>query len=76
MGWARRNPGLALLGLALAAAIALYAPTLAAQYVNSDDNWLVRDNPLVHPLTADHLHTILFDTTLLSAISRWREAMS
>ena len=59
--WARRNPGLALLAVALAAAIALYAPTLTAQYVNSDDNWLVRDNTVVRDLTADHVHTILFD---------------
>jgi len=61
--WARRNPGLALLGLALAAAIALYAPTLDRGLVNYDDPWLVRDNWIVHDASWSSLHAIVFDTS-------------
>ncbi len=61
VAWARRNPGLALLALAVAAAIALYAPTLGRGLVNYDDPWLVRDNWIVHHPSLASLRAIAFD---------------
>jgi tetratricopeptide (TPR) repeat protein len=43
----RRDPGRWLLGLALIAAAALYAPTLGRGLVNFDDTWLYGDNYLL-----------------------------
>lgn len=57
----RREPGRLWLGLALVAAIVLYAPTLGYDLVNLDDMWLVRDNPILHRLDANTLHTVMFD---------------
>jgi len=58
---ARRHPGILLLGLALVAATAIYAPTLTRGLVSYDDPWLYRDNFVVaHPSVAS-LHTIFFD---------------
>src|SRR5438445_10922687 len=46
----RRDPGLALLVLALVLAAALYAPTLGRGIIDYDDPWLVKNNWLVqHP---------------------------
>ena len=66
--WLRRNPGLALLGLALAVAIALYAPTLGRGLVNYDDPWIVQNNFVVRDLSWSSIHTILFD---LDSPKRW-----
>ncbi len=52
-----------LLALALAAAIALYAPTLGRGLVNYDDPWLVRDNWLLREHSWASLHAVLFDTS-------------
>lgn len=43
----KRDPGLLLLGLALALAMALYAPTIARGIVNYDDPWLIADNWII-----------------------------
>src|SRR5215475_3242177 len=52
LGTARRHPGILLLGLALVAAAAIYAPTLGRGLVSYDDPWLYRDNFVVaHPST-------------------------
>jgi tetratricopeptide (TPR) repeat protein len=54
----RRDPGLALLLAALAAAAVIYLPTLAYGLVNYDDPWLVHDNWLLR----DHaLGRVWFD---------------
>lgn len=58
---ARRHPGTLLVGLALVAAVAIYAPTLGRGLVSYDDPWLIRDNFVVaHPSVAS-LRTVLFD---------------
>ena len=56
----RRDPGLALLVLALALAFVLYAPTLGRGLVDYDDPWLYGGNILPSPSWAS-LHTVLFD---------------
>jgi hypothetical protein len=57
----RRDPGLALLVIALVAAAALYLPTIGYGLTNYDDPWLVRDNVVVRDATWANVHTILFD---------------
>ncbi|MGE5181627.1 MAG: tetratricopeptide repeat protein [Acidobacteriota bacterium] len=59
----RRDPGLALVVLALALALALYAPTLARGIIDYDDPWLVRDNWLLQHVSWHSLHAIFFDTS-------------
>lgn len=61
----REDPGLVLAIVAVVAAIALYAPTLARALVNYDDPWLVRDNWIVRDAS---LSAIWFD---LSADTRF-----
>ncbi|HEX8110850.1 MAG TPA: hypothetical protein VF516_24125, partial [Kofleriaceae bacterium] len=58
---ARRHPGILLLGLALIAAAAIYAPTLGRGLVSYDDPWLVRDNFVVAQPSAHALRAIFFD---------------
>jgi tetratricopeptide (TPR) repeat protein len=58
---ARRHPGILLLGLALAAAAAIYAPTLGRGLVSYDDPWLVRDNFVVAQPSAHAVRQIFFD---------------
>ena len=58
---ARRHPGLVLLGLALAAAAAIYAPTLGRGLVSYDDPWLYHDNFVVAHPSIHALRTIFFD---------------
>jgi hypothetical protein len=60
----RAEPGIALLCLALALAIALYAPTLSRGLTNYDDPWLVRDNWLLRDRSWATVHTIFFDLDL------------
>ena len=60
----RRDPGLALLVLALVVAAALYAATLGRGLVDLDDTWLVRDNWLVRDPSWSSLRTIFFDLDL------------
>ena len=57
----RRDRGLALAILALIAAIALYAPSVARGLVDYDDPVLYRDNWVVRDASWDHVQTILFD---------------
>jgi Flp pilus assembly protein TadD len=58
---ARRDPGGALLVIALAAVVALYAATLARGLVNYDDPWLIESNWIAtHPSWAS-LHAIFCD---------------
>ena len=59
----RRDPGLAMIVVAVAAVVAIYAPTLGRGLVNYDDTWLVRDNFLLHQASWASVHTILFDTS-------------
>lgn len=58
---ARRHPGLLLLGLALVAAAAIYAPTLGRGLVSYDDPWLYRDNFVVRHPSAASLHAVFFE---------------
>jgi protein O-mannosyl-transferase len=57
----RRDPGLALLVAALAAAAALYAPTLGYGLVNYDDHWLVRDNWILQDASWESIKIVWFD---------------
>ncbi|MDB4963024.1 MAG: Transrane and repeat-containing protein 3 [Myxococcales bacterium] len=57
----RRDPGGALLALAILAVIALYAPTLGRGLVNFDDPWLVQSNWIVQQPSSTSVHAILFD---------------
>ncbi|MEO8843545.1 MAG: hypothetical protein ABI591_09500 [Kofleriaceae bacterium] len=57
----RRDSGLALLGLALVAAVALYAPSLGRGLVNYDDPVLYTDNALLHHPSWGGLITVLTD---------------
>jgi tetratricopeptide (TPR) repeat protein len=58
----RNDPGLVLLFVALALALAVYAPTLGRGLVNYDDPWLVGDNFVLRRGSWSTLHTIFFDT--------------
>jgi hypothetical protein len=40
------------------AVVLLYAPTLGADWLEYDDDWLVRDNPFLNRPTLEHLATI------------------
>jgi protein O-mannosyl-transferase len=57
----RRDPGLALLLVALVAALAVYAQTFGYGLVNHDDPWLVRDNWIVQDASWSSIKRILFD---------------
>lgn len=57
----RRDPGLVLLLVALFAAAAIYAPTVARGLVNVGDPWLVRDNWILGDPSWASLHQIWFD---------------
>ena len=57
----RRDPGVALLLLALALTITIYAPTLGRGLVNYDDPWLFQENWILQHPSWSSLHTILFD---------------
>jgi len=59
----RRDPGLALVVLALVAAFALYAPTLDRGTVSLDDPWLIERNHIVQSASLDTVRTIVFDTS-------------
>lgn len=61
--FARNDPGGAFVIAALLGTLALYAATFSRGLVNYDDTWLVRDNFLLHELSAETLYTILFDTS-------------
>jgi len=58
---ARRDPGGALLVIALVAVAVLYSPTLGRGLVNYDDPWLVRDNWLTGHASWTSLHAICCD---------------
>jgi hypothetical protein len=58
---ARRHSGGLLVGLALIAAVAIYAPTLRRGLVSYDDPWLYRDNFIVAHPSANALHVVFFD---------------
>ncbi len=58
---ARRRPGILLLGLALVAAAAIYAPTLGRGLVSYDDPWLYHDNFVVAHPSVDALRAVFFD---------------
>jgi protein O-mannosyl-transferase len=58
---ARRHPGILLVGLALIAAAAIYAPTLGRGLVSYDDPWLYRDNFVVAHPSAHALRAVFFD---------------
>ena len=51
----KRDPALVLLGAALVAVVALYAPTLGRGLVNYDDPWLLADHSRIS------VHAIFFD---------------
>jgi protein O-mannosyl-transferase len=57
----RRDPGGALLVVALVLTAAIYAPTLGRGIVNYDDTWLLRDNWILRDASWSSLHTVLFD---------------
>ena len=57
----RRDPGGALVVLALIAVAVIYAPVLGRGLVGYDDPWLVRDNYLVREPSWASLHALLFD---------------
>lgn len=59
----RFDKGHLLLFLSIAFVCALYAPTTSRGLINYDDNWLVRDNFIVHRPLPDSIPTILFDTS-------------
>jgi tetratricopeptide (TPR) repeat protein len=59
----RRDPGLALVWLACALAIALYAPTLRGNLLDRDDRWLYADNWIVRDASVESLRAIAFDTS-------------
>jgi tetratricopeptide (TPR) repeat protein len=63
LGRLKRDPGLALLVLAVALGAALYAPTLGRGLVNHDDPWLVRDNWIVRDASLHSLRTIFLDVS-------------
>lgn len=58
---ARRDPGGALLVIALVAVAVLYSPTLGRGLVNYDDPWLIRDNWLTGHVSWTSLHAICCD---------------
>lgn len=58
---ARRDPGLALVAVAVLAVIGLYGTTLTRGLVNYDDYALLRDNYLVQHPSLAALHTVVFD---------------
>ncbi|HEX3480676.1 MAG TPA: hypothetical protein VHT91_36915 [Kofleriaceae bacterium] len=58
---ARRHPGIVLLGLALAAAAAIYVPTLGRGLVSYDDPWLYSDNFVVAHPSVDAVRAVFFD---------------
>jgi Flp pilus assembly protein TadD len=60
---ARRDPAILLVGLAMLAATAIYAPTLSRSLVNYDDPWLVQDNFILHDASPSSVRTVLFDTS-------------
>lgn len=60
----RHDTGLAALVLAVAAAIALYAPTLARGLVDYDDSFMIADNWIVQDMSWSSLRTIFFDIDL------------
>jgi tetratricopeptide (TPR) repeat protein len=64
----KRDPGLVLVLVAIAAVIAIYAPTLGRGLVNYDDPWLVRDNWIAGEPSLASLQRIWFD---LSADTRF-----
>jgi len=57
----QRDPGLALLALALAAATAIYVPSLGRGLVNYDDPWLYTDNTLLHHPSWSAVVTVFTD---------------
>src|SRR5580704_1019709 len=57
----RRDPGAALLALALVLVAVLYAPTLGRGTVNYDDPWLLRDNWILQTPSWASLRTVWFD---------------
>lgn len=68
--WVTREPGLALLAVALAAAALLYAPTLDRGLVNYDDPWLYSGNYVVKDASLASLRTIFLDVDIDSP-GRW-----
>jgi tetratricopeptide (TPR) repeat protein len=69
-GWITRAPGLALLAVALAAAAALYAPTIDRGLVNYDDPRLYTENFVVQRPSLASVRTIFFDLDVDSP-GRW-----
>jgi Flp pilus assembly protein TadD len=59
--WARRDPGAALVALALVFALALYSWTLGRGIVNYDDPSLYRDNWIVQDASWQSVRTIWFE---------------
>lgn len=57
----RADPGFALLLIAIASTIAIYASTIARGLVNYDDTALIRDNWLVQDPSWSAVKTVLFD---------------
>jgi tetratricopeptide (TPR) repeat protein len=60
---ARRDPGAALLLIALALVVLVYAAAVPRGLVNYDDTWLVGDNFFLQRTSWSTLHAIFFDTT-------------
>ena len=60
----RRDPGLVLVLVAIAAVVAIYAPALGRGLVNYDDPWLVRDNWIAGEPSLASLQRIWFDLSL------------
>ncbi len=56
-----RDPGGALLVLAIGLVVAIYAPTLGRGLVNLDDPWLVADNWIVQDASWASVRTMFFD---------------
>lgn len=57
----RKDPGLALVVLAVLAAAALYGPSLGHGLVNYDDTVLIENNWIVQTVSWSSIRTILFD---------------
>jgi protein O-mannosyl-transferase len=60
----RRDPGLALMLVALVIAAAIYAPTVGRGLVNYDDPWLYADNTIVRQPSAANVMTVFTDLEL------------
>jgi tetratricopeptide (TPR) repeat protein len=65
---ARRSPWLDAAALALFVALA-YAPSVSSAWLSYDDDWLVRDNPVMCDASAHALRTIAADLSVPARLS-------